>query len=285
MARVFDVFIFFNELDLLDIRLNALNDKVDFFVLVESTISFSGKPKRLYYQENKHLFEKFNHKIIHHIIDDTPNSFEEIRARFLNPKDELEKNIALHCLTTSNVPPGEVHWLREFYQKENMRRALTLSPVEKEDICFISDLDEIWNPELDYELEDDNIYKLKQLVYLCFLNNRSSEDWNGTIYSKYKNIYGSSVNHLDTQSKTKYTLVENGGWHFTYQGGSESIKTKIENFGHQEYNNDSIKNRVNELLENNQDVLGRTNFQFWTDESQLPKYLLDNKEKYKAFFK
>ena len=285
MVRVFDVFIFFNELDLLDIRLNTLNDKVDFFVLVESTISFSGKPKRLYYQENKHLFEKFNHKIIHHIIDDTPNSFEEIRARFLNSKDELEKNIALHCLTTSNVPPGEVHWLREFYQKENMRRALTLSPIEKEDICFISDLDEIWNPELDYELEDDSVYKLKQLVYLGFLNNRSSEDWNGTIYSKYKNIYGSSVNHLDTQSKTKYTLVENGGWHFTYQGGSESIKTKIENFGHQEYNNDSVKNRVNELLENNQDVLGRTNFQFWTDESQLPKYLLDNKEKYKAFFK
>ena len=98
MVRVFDVFIFFNELDLLDIRLNTLNDKVDFFVLVESTISFSGKPKRLYYQENKHLFEKFNHKIIHHIIDDTPNSFEEIRARFLNSKDELEKNIALHCL-------------------------------------------------------------------------------------------------------------------------------------------------------------------------------------------
>ena len=35
MVRVFDVFIFFNELDLLDIRLNTLNDKVDFFVLVE----------------------------------------------------------------------------------------------------------------------------------------------------------------------------------------------------------------------------------------------------------
>ena len=56
--KVADAFIFFNELDLLDIRLNILNDKVDYFVLIESTISHAGKDKPLYYNEKKHLFEK-----------------------------------------------------------------------------------------------------------------------------------------------------------------------------------------------------------------------------------
>jgi hypothetical protein len=68
-------------------------------------------------------------------------------------------------------------------------------------------------------------------------------------------------------------------------GGPDQIKLKLESYGHQEYNNDSVKNRVKDLLDNNQDVLGRTHFNFWIDESQLPKYLLDNREKYKQFFK
>jgi hypothetical protein len=68
-------------------------------------------------------------------------------------------------------------------------------------------------------------------------------------------------------------------------GGPDQIKLKLESYGHQEYNNDSIKDRVVEMLDNGQDVLGRTQFKFWIDESQLPKYLLDNKEKYKQFFK
>jgi hypothetical protein len=68
-------------------------------------------------------------------------------------------------------------------------------------------------------------------------------------------------------------------------GGEKQVKMKLEAYGHQEYNNDSVKDRVKDLLANGQDVLGRTNFKFWLDESQLPKYLLDNKQKYKKFFR
>ena len=184
--KIIDAFIFFNELELLDIRLNILNDKVDKFILVESTVSFTGKEKPLYYNDNKHLFKKFNDKIIHCIVDDVPNCFEEAQKMFLSPKDELQKNILMHCLTTPNVPFGETQWLREFYQHESIRRGMLMADLNDDDMCFVSDLDEIWNPELDYQIDDYNVNKLRQHVYMAFLNLRSSEDWVGTYYTKYK---------------------------------------------------------------------------------------------------
>ena len=56
--KIIDCFIFYNELDMLTYRLNILNDVVDYFVLVESNHTFVGKEKPLFYQDNKHLFEK-----------------------------------------------------------------------------------------------------------------------------------------------------------------------------------------------------------------------------------
>ena len=65
---VYDIFLFFNELDLLEIRLQMLNDKVDKFVIIECIETFSGNPKPLFYQENKDRFKEWEHKIIHYII-------------------------------------------------------------------------------------------------------------------------------------------------------------------------------------------------------------------------
>jgi len=282
--KVTDSFIFFNELDILEIRLNTLDSVVDKFILVESTVSHSGKEKPLFYQENKHKFEKFNHKIVHCIVEDTPNSFEEAQKRLMSPKDELEKNILMHCLTTSNVPPGECQWLREFYQHESVRRGMLMAELQDDDICFVSDVDEIWNPSLKYITDNFGVYKLRQQVHMAFLNLKSSEDWLGTYYTKYRNIKNASANHFDTISRTKHKIVENGGWHFTYQGGLEKIKTKLENFGHQEYNNDQVKNLIQDRLDRGMDVLGRP-FSCSIENDILPEYVKENKEKYKHLFK
>ena len=282
--KVTDSFIFFNELDILEIRLNTLDPVVDKFILVESTVSHSGKEKPLFYQENKKRFEKFSHKIVHCIVEDTPNSFEEAQQRFLLPKDELEKNILMHCLTTSNVPSGECQWLREFYQHESVRRGMLMAELQDDDICFVSDVDEIWNPSLKYITDDFGVYKLRQQVHMAFLNLRSSEDWLGTYYTKYRNIKNASANHFDTIARTKHNIVENGGWHFTYQGGLEKIKTKLENFGHQEYNNDQVKNLIQDRLDKGMDVLGRP-FSCSIENDILPEYVKENKEKYKHLFK
>lgn len=287
MARVFDVFTFFNELDLLELRLEMLDPYVDQFVLIECVETFSGKQKPLHFMNNKERFSKYLHKIYHHVTYDPPKSFEDLQQRITNPNiDKDVKQVCIQALTTSNVPKGELHWLKEFYQKETIRFAIENAGAENDDLIFVTDLDEIWNPELDYtQIENDKIYKLRQLAYSGYMNIRSSEDWAGTLLTRYTNIDGACLNHLRTPSKTKYEYIDNGGWHFTFMGGEKQVKMKLEAYGHQEYNNDSVKDRVKDLLANGQDVLGRTNFRFWLDESQLPKYLLDNKQKYKKFFR
>ena len=143
MGKIYDTFIFFNELDLLEIRLNMLYNHVDFFVIVEATKTFTGVDKPLFYVENKERFKQFHDKIINIVVDTLPNSFQEMEIK---TDDELENSIKQDCLTTPNVPKGEVHWLREFYQKEQVKKPLL--NVNDDDFIFISDLDEIWDPSI-----------------------------------------------------------------------------------------------------------------------------------------
>jgi len=42
---VIDAFLFFNELELLKTRLEYLGDSVDYFIIIEANIDFSGKKK------------------------------------------------------------------------------------------------------------------------------------------------------------------------------------------------------------------------------------------------
>lgn len=287
MAKVYDVFTFFNELDMLELRLEMLNDYVDKFVIVECVETFSGNKKPLYYDENKDRFKKYHHKIFHHVTHNPPKSFKDLQERILSKEtDDFTKKVCINALTTSNVPPGELHWLKEFYQKEFIRLAIKNAGAEENDLCFVGDLDEIWNPDLDYSVIDDyNIYKLRQIVYIGYLNNRSNENWAGTLLTRYKNIKGACLNHLRTSSKTNYTFIDNAGWHFSFMGGEDKIKLKIESYGHQEFNNDIVKNQVMKNLESGKDILGRSEFYYTIDETNLPKYLKDNKEKYIKMFK
>ena len=69
---IFDCFSFFNELDILEIRLNVLASVVDKFVLVEAVRRHSGEPKELFFEKNKQRFSPFLDKIIHVVVDDEP---------------------------------------------------------------------------------------------------------------------------------------------------------------------------------------------------------------------
>lgn len=69
---VYDCFQFFNELDILKLRMHVLDDVVDKFVISEATVTFSGEKKPLYFQENREMFQEFEDKIIHKVVDDTP---------------------------------------------------------------------------------------------------------------------------------------------------------------------------------------------------------------------
>lgn len=287
--KLYDVFYFFNELDTLEIRLNVLDKHVDYFVIIEATETFSGIPKKLFFQDNQDRFKQFAHKIIHFVTTDTPTDATDLRQRLYNTNlTELDRAIICNALTSDNVPLGQAHWLKEFYQKEMAKKALAGLHLTDNDFCFISDVDEIWNPAQMIDYTADDLFKFKQTAYYYYLNNLSNDDWRtgwtGTVATKYKNIQYNCLNHLRTHTKNKYTVIKNGGWHFTFQGGADRIRKKLESYGHKEFNNDKIKSKIDEILIQNKDYRGRS-IKFQIDETNLPPYLLDNKTKYLKLFK
>lgn len=252
---IYDAFTFFNELDLLELRLSTLDHYVDKFVLVESNQTFTGNPKPLYYLENKERFAKWNDKIIHIIA----------------PNMEIEK-VAF-----------ERHWLCYALIEATLQ---TLAVPE--DIAFCSDLDEIWNPSVRDKI-DDQIHSLAQFNYSYWLNNRSSEQWVGTLMSKVKNI---EVGYNKIFRSVKPNILANGGWHFTNMGGYEQIIKKTQAYDHgPELNHDWIKEHTQDNMEQGNDYLGRPldyegkPFKFWLEEDSWPQYLKDNKDKYKHLCK
>jgi beta-1,4-mannosyl-glycoprotein beta-1,4-N-acetylglucosaminyltransferase len=263
---VYDIFQFAYELDLLEIRLNILDPYVDKFVICESTTTFMLEPKKLWFEENKERFAKWNHKIIHHIIDDFPN----------------DKKIYEMAKSSFCVGAGEMNWVNEFYQKESARKALV--GLDDEDICYIGDLDEIWRPNMEMDLDKTILYRPTQTHYLYYLNNRTDgrELWTGTIVLKYKHLKNECLNHMLSRKYTQSfdKRIENGGWHFEAFGGVNGAKTKMEVLNYSSDYNLHRKNELGFILQNNLDYKGR-NLRIGKDNSGLPEYILNNEKLFK----
>lgn len=249
---IYDCFIFFNELELLDIRLNVLNEKVDKFVLVESTRTFTNNPKPLYFQENKHRFEKFSDKIIHVVIDEFPE--------FTNA------------------------WDYETFQRNSIKEGLKNCNLD--DIVLISDIDEIPNLySINANSEVSDLAFFQQTLYYYFLNYKlkRAKLWNGTAILRFKD-FTEAQNIRDKRNRKKYSKIKNGGWHFSYLGGAEKIKQKIEAFAHQEYNSEKFKDidRINLMINQGKDLFGRKKYSFKVVklDNTFPNYILKSKDKY-----
>jgi hypothetical protein len=263
MRKIYDTFIFNNELDLLEIRFNILNKYVDYFVIVESNETFTGVKKPLYFRENSEIYKKFKHKIIHYVVDNNDSELWEFAK------------------SSPNVGNAEHWWVREFYQKENILKAFS---ANDDDLIFVSDVDEIWNPASIFKenrcYDFAKVYRPIQTAYHYYLNNRSDQDingWVGTRFGLFSKLKELKINHFRTERFAPSVRIDNGGWHFTNIGNSDFIKNKLESYGHQEYNRDDVKNKIDESLKLNIDFLGR-GFNLWVDESDLPEYIIKNKE-------
>ena len=74
-------------------------------------------------------------------------------------------------------------------------------------------------------------------------------------------------------------------------GGKEQIRKKLEAYDHQEFNTDEIKDDLGFKMLLGEDYVGRNvdwqgkPFEMWTEEVDLPKYLLDNRNIYAEYFR
>ncbi len=155
---IYDCFTFFNELDLLDIRLHELDDFVDKFVIVESTVTFTNIKKPLLYELNKSRFKSFHKKIIHIVVEDSPNVLG-------NP------------------------WIIEMHQFNAIARGL--NNCKNDDTVLLSNVDEIPNKSAakDWMFRPDEVKAFEQILFYYYLNLRViNQKWIGTRMLKFSNL-------------------------------------------------------------------------------------------------
>ena len=262
MAKVYDAFLFFNELDLLEIRLTMLDPYVDYFVISESDYTFSGNKKPFYFEENKHLFDKFLHKIIHiknYNSDETDNFTNIYEGNQKIVYDNLINSFLL-VKNTALTGYGEPHWCREILHRGYI--GLGLADCNDDDIIIFSDLDEIPKPETIKNIRDLDLSNNDYCIYMdshnYFINNLSSTNWKGSVLTTYSRVKTVSLDSLRGRRGT-YNIIDNGGWHLSFMGGVERIKMKISSYGHQEFNNDQFKNNIENKINQNSDIFNRRN--------------------------
>lgn len=294
--KVFDVFLFNGELDLLEIRFHLLNDYVDYFVISEYDETHSGIKKEFYYENNKHLFEEFNHKIIYTKID--PPTQEDL--------DTVSNLYGIHGYRT---------FQQDAYEKDSIKKVLE-KHCNDDDIIIWSDLDEIPNPDVLKELNSfyDNkvVYNFSQDNFQGYLN------WietTGTIHSQTMDfdcegrrrwigtkMFSFSILKKYTMTQMRRELpnennsrIYPGGWHWSTVGSPnknsfyERVMRKIKGCSHIELNNETLLSQVAKRIEEDKSPLGQDNARYSTidlnEENNFPEYLIQNKEKYAYLIK
>jgi hypothetical protein len=289
---IYDCFTFFNELELLELRLHEMAGVVDKFVLVEANLTHSGQPKPLHFHENRARFSAFAGKIIHIIVDD--------------------------------APAASGAWAIERFQRNAIARGLR--DCRPEDWVLVSDVDEIPRAATVAKISRDEpfasgffarlkhgalnsapvnyacrwkglgyrsylrkhhpyILKFEQSLHRHYLNcvSQNPRIWHGTRMVRFRDY--------STADEVRYSgqrSVPDGGWHFTFMGGAERIRDKIQAYAHQEYNKpqftdtQSIAERMNRaepLFGTNEELA------FVPLDESFPRYILENREKYAAWIK
>ena len=254
--KIIDCVTFNGESELFEIRYNILKDHIDRFRVIEFDQTFSGKPKASTFNQKWDKVEYF------YVTEDIWSKY--IGLAKSSPNTEYGK--------------GAEHWVREFCMKESIKDCLT--DLKDNDMVFVGDCDEIWNPRYVYmELPK----KLKLDVYSYWLNNRSSEEFWGTSVAWYKDIKDSCLNHL--RADAKYRTEMEFGWHFTSMGGHENVKKKLtDSYTKDSYANDQVLDNLEHNIKESKDFLGR-DFTYKIDEENWPDYLKGNRDKYKHLLK
>lgn len=228
MARVFDCFTFFNELDLLEIRLHELSNVVDVFVISEAAFTHQGGPKPLHFQQNKQRFAPFHDRIRHIVVDSMPEG------------------------------PGEPNNFRREYHQRN-RLIAGLHDASPDDVILLSDVDEIpRSGSLRAAVESHDtfptVHCLELTMCVYFVNYVHSEPWSRagprltrrrflSSMQGLRNVHPPTPHPFRSMSRwlsasfnmgrpIRRAVHPDAGWHFSSMGGIDRVAQKLSAFSH-----------------------------------------------------
>jgi len=290
--KIYDCFMYFDEEVVLDVRLNTLNEFVDYFVIVESIYTHKGDPRELKFNHKK--FEKFKDKIIYIVDEETYPQTDEINTE--DSEGEKSRKAIFNAA----------------YRENGQRNLITrgLKKANDEDIIMVSDVDEIPKlSELNFKNINEKIILFKQdMFYYKFNLWLPNLIWTGTKACKKKNLVNPqwlrnikdrkySFFRIDTFfSKTKYTsikVINDGGWHFSNIKTPKEIEFKLRSYlHHREFDLNPLSvAQIDEIIRNKQAIydlrvdktvnkIGNGSILKNFDLNKLPEYIVTNKNKF-----
>ncbi len=262
--KVYDCFSYWDEDLLLELRLNILDEYVDYFVIVEGNKTWQNNPKKLRFNINN--FEKFKNKIIYIPVED--------------------------------MPEGDNPYTRENHQRNAMKRGIL--DAKDDDLIIISDLDEIPNPKQIHKFKPNMRYAVfKQLHFYYKINFQSQKNpyWYGSRICMKKFLKSPQwLRDLKFKKRPFWridkfrlnNIIDDGGWHFCNLKEPEKILYKYKNLcetndpyifkekiDEKYLNLSEIEKRIAEGL----DIIGRDEKYLKIKmDNRFPDYILENKE-------
>lgn len=222
--KIYDCFTFYNEFDLLEIRLKELYDLVDHFVIVESNQTFTGKYKPWNFDLSR--YPQYADKIIYVQVTDMPNTG--------NP------------------------WDNERHQRNSIVQGLV--DADEDDIVIVSDADEILRPSAIQQLKnsDQTIFAFRMALFNFKFNYMRKTPGEYDIWAMACRRGVLDTITPDTLRLMRFQfmnasygfandgieLIEHAGWHFGYLGDNEHLRDKAQNFSHQEVNTTEFLNSI-----------------------------------------
>ena len=264
-SKFFDCITFFDDNLMFEVRYNTLKNKINYFVVCESSFDHTGKAKKV---------------------------------NFIMKNDYDPKKIK-YILLEKPFPKKTNRWQNQAIQREFILQSLDFA--DPEDYIFFSDPDEIINPDLLNFFNLDKKYGI--FLHDCFnykfnLFNPYETPWEGTRVAKKKNI--NSIDFMRQKIKAKnlrypffrfdkekdIQIYSNAGWHFNNIKSYEDISIKLKTFAHSEFSGNEFSSIdiIKSKIENKIDLFNRGHkYKVVNFDNRFPKYILENKTKFKNF--
>ena len=259
---IYDCFQYFNEDHIVDLRMNILDQYVDFFVISESTKTHQGHNKKINFDIKN--FPQFKNKI-----------------KFLVADYDKKINFENHTGGESIIEQHQRNYLIN-----------GLKDASPEDLIILSDSDEIPDLKRLSEIKKGKkfiAFSQKMFMYKLNLQNIDESNWIGSKITKKK--YLKTMQSLRDLKFKDYPFwrfdkkdlqIIKGGWHFSFLQTPDQILEKIKSFSHGEFNSEEIdKRKIEAKISDNIDIFNRGNVlkKINLDET-FPPFILENKNKY-----